>query len=428
MGCGNFDECVRRRVPSMSDYDRGRPGLLASFDEPEFQKVWGSAVLFGLGLWAERVAMGWFVLDATGSVLLTTLSFAIRTMPNIVVGPIAGAASDRFSRATILAVAAMVRAVAVAAMAVVVLWGGGSIPLLLGLVLVTGSTNAFQTTSLNALQADIVGRERLGNAISLTQMGQRTVGVIGGLSGGFLLGWLGPGPAFLAATGPLILAAVGYSRVSVTREEREGTERSGFISEVIEGLALIVRIPVVRLLLTLMILVEILGFSWNSLLPAVAELVLEVGPEGLGALMASTALGSMVGTLILVATSHWQYRGRMLLVVFAVFGLLLISLGLSRSFVVSLVIVAGLGATSSMVDALEWIMLQSNVPDRLRGRALGGWIFAIGFGWLGPISLGALAEVTSVGRAVATGGSLLLMVALISALVAPRLSRGEGRI
>jgi hypothetical protein len=81
-----------------------------------------------------------------------------------------------------------------------------------------------------------------------------------------------------------------------------------------------------------------------------------------------------------------------------------------------------------MVDALEWIMLQSNVPDRLRGRALGGWIFAIGFGWLGPISLGALAEVTSVGRAVATGGSLLLMVALISALVAPRLSRGEGRI
>jgi MFS family permease len=412
----------------MSDYDRGRPGLLASFDEPEFQKVWGSAVLFGLGLWAERVAMGWFVLDATGSVLLTTLSFAIRTMPNIVVGPIAGAASDRFSRATILAVAAMVRAVAVAAMAVVVLWGGGSIPLLLGLVLVTGSTNAFQTTSLNALQADIVGRERLGNAISLTQMGQRTVGVIGGLSGGFLLGWLGPGPAFLAATGPLILAAVGYSRVSVTREEREGTERSGFISEVIEGLALIVRIPVVRLLLTLMILVEILGFSWNSLLPAVAELVLEVGPEGLGALMASTALGSMVGTLILVATSHWQYRGRMLLVVFAVFGLLLIALGLSRSFVVSLVIVAGLGATSSMVDALEWIMLQSNVPDRLRGRALGGWIFAIGFGWLGPISLGALAEVTSVGRAVATGGSLLLMVALISALVAPRLSRGEGRI
>jgi len=412
----------------MSGDALGRPGLLASFDEPEFRKVWGAAVLFGLGLWAERVAVGWFVLDATGSVLLTALSFAIRTIPNMVVGPIAGAASDRFSRATILVVAAMVRTVAVAAMGGVVLWGGESIPLLLGLVLITGATNALQITSLNALQAAIVGREQLGNAISLTQMGQRTVAVIGGLSGGFLLGWLGPGPTFLAATGPLMLAAVGYSRVSVTREAREGAERNGFISEVLEGLALIVRIPVVRLLLTLMILVEILGFSWNSLLPAVAELVLEVGPEGLGALMASTALGSMVGTLILVVTSHWQYRGRMLLVVFAVFGLLLVALGLSRIFVVSLMIVAGLGATSAMVDALEWIMLQSNVPDRLRGRALGGWIFAIGFGWLGPVSLGALAEVTSVGRAVATGGSLLLVVALTSALVAPRLSRGEGRI
>lgn len=411
----------------MSSDAFGRPGMLASFEEPEFRKVWGSAVLFGLGMWAERVAVGWFVLDATGSVLLTALSFAIRTMPNMVVGPIAGAVSDRYPRARVLLLASVVRTASVAAMGVIVVSGHDSIGIILGLVLITGMTNAFQTTSLSALQADIVGRERLGNAISLTQLGQRSVGVIGGLSGGFLIEWLGPGETFLVAAVPLLLAAVGYSRVRVPMQAR-GVAPQAFGREVLEGLALIVRMPVVRLLLTLMLLVEILGFSWNSLLPAVADQVLGVGPEGLGALTASTALGSMGGTLILVATANRQYRGRLLLAVFAVFGVLLIALGGSRVFVVSLGIVAGLGATSAMVDALEWIMLQTAVPDHLRGRALGGWIFAIGFGWLGPLSLGALAEVTSVSWAVATGGSLLVLVALTSAVVAPRLSRGEGRI
>ena len=411
----------------MSGDALGRPGLLASFDEQEFRKVWGSAVLFGLGMWAERVAVGWFVLETTESVLLTALSFAIRTMPNMVVGPIAGAVSDRYPRARVLLAAAVVRTASVATMGVIVVSGHDSIGIILGLVLITGMTNAFQTTSLSALQADIVGRERLGNAISLTQLGQRSVGVIGGLSGGFLIEWLGAGETFLVGAVPLLLAAVGYSRVRVPMQAR-GAAPQAFGREVLEGLALIVRMPVVRVLLTLMILVEILGFSWNSLLPAVADQVLGVGPEGLGALTASTALGSMGGTLILVATANRQYRGRLLLAVFAVFGVLLIALGGSRVFVVSLGIVAGLGATSAMVDALEWIMLQTAVPDHLRGRALGGWIFAIGFGWLGPLSLGALAEVTSVSWAVATGGSLLVLVALTSAVVAPRLSRGEGRI
>ena len=411
----------------MSSDALGRPGLLASFAEREFRKVWGSAVLFGLGMWAERVAVGWFVLDTTESVFLTALSFAIRTMPNMVVGPIAGAVSDRYPRARVLLVASVVRTASVATMGVIVVSGHDSIGVILGLVLVTGMTNAFQTTCLSALQADIVGRELLGNAISLTQLGQRSVGVIGGLSGGVLIGWLGPGETFLVGAVPLLLAAVGYSRVRVPMQAR-GAAPQAFGREVLEGLALIVRMPVVRVLLTLMILVEILGFSWNSLLPAVADQVLGVGPEGLGALTASTALGSMGGTLILVATANRQYRGRLLLGVFAVFGLLLMLLGASRIFVVSLGIVAGLGATSAMVDALEWIMLQTAVPDHLRGRALGGWIFAIGFGWLGPISLGALAEVTSVSWAVATGGGLLVLVAVTSAVVAPRMSRGAERI
>ena len=170
----------------------------------------------------------------------------------------------------------------------------------------------------------------------------------------------------------------------------------------------------VRLLLGMMILVEILGFSFNGLLPAVAERVLEVGPERLGVITAGVSIGAMLGTLFLVVTADRLPRGLMLIAVFALFGGLLIVLGNSTIFWLSVVAAAGIGASAAMVDALEWIMLQNAVPETLRGRALGGWNFAIGWGWIGPIALGAIADATSVPRALTLSGALLVTAAAVT--------------
>ena len=387
------------------------PGVLASFHEPEFRKVWLGAVLFSLGMWMERLAIGWFVLDETGSVFLAALSFAIRTVPNLVLGPIGGAASDRLPRARVLLATSLVRMAAAALMALVVFVDFASVPILLALVFVTGATIAFQNTSLQPLQAEIVGPERLGNAVSLTSFGQRSIGVAGALTGGVLIGWLGPAPTFLVGAIPLAGAALMFARVrQATAPTRTGT---GFAADVVEGLRLIVQTPMVRLLLGMMILVEILGFSFNGLLPAVAERVLEVGPERLGLLTGGVSVGAMLGTLFLVITADRLPRGLMLIAVFAMFGSLIVVLGNSTIFWVSIVAVAGIGASAAMVDALEWIMLQQSVPDQLRGRALGGWNFAIGWGWVGPIALGAIADAAGVPAALTISGSLLAASAAI---------------
>jgi hypothetical protein len=80
-------------------------------------------------------------------------------------------------------------------------------------------------------------------------------------------------------------------------------------------------------------------------------------------------------------------------------------------------VTAGIGASAAMVDALEWIMLQASVHAEVRGRALGGWNFAIGWGWLGPLGIGALADATSVPLALTLSGSLLVIFA-VAALAA----------
>jgi len=403
-------------APADSTAPPTTPGLLASFEEPEFRTVWFGAVLFSLGMWMERLAIGWFVLDETGSVFLAALSFAIRTVPNLVLGPIGGAASDRLPRGQVLLATALIRMTAAALMALVVFVGVAAVPILLLLVFITGATIAFQNTALQPLQAEIVGPRRLGNAISLTSFGQRSIGVFGALSGGVLIAWLGPATTFLVGAIPLAGAALMFSRVH--RPAAPASSDNRFLADVIEGLRLIVQTRMVRLLLGMMILVEILGFSFNGLLPAVAERVLEVGPERLGVLTAGVSVGAMLGTLFLVVTADRLPRGLMLIAVFAMFGALIITLGNSTLFWLSVVAAAGIGASAAMVDALEWIMLQDSVPDALRGRALGGWNFAIGWGWIGPITLGAIADGTSVTTALTISGALLVTAAAVVLLTA----------
>ena len=136
--------------------------------------------------------------------------------------------------------------------------------------------------------------------------------------------------------------------------------------------------------------------------------MLDVGPEGLGVLTAGASAGSMVGMAFLVGAADRLRRGLILIAVFALFGALLLVVGNSTLFWLSLLACGGIGAAAAMVDTLEWIMLQDAVPAALRGRAVGGWHFAIGWGWVGPLTLGAVADATTVQAALTLGGSVLL--------------------
>ena len=394
-------------------------GAFAPFHTPGFRRVWLGAVLYALSLWTERLVIGWFVLDVTGSVLLAALSLGIRGIPNLVLGPVGGAVSDRFPRGRVLAVAALVRAVAVVLMSLVVLVDVATVPLLLALVFVTGSTAPFHLSSLMPLQAEIVGTARLGSAISLTSFGERAVGAGGSIGGGALIGWLGPEPTLLVAALPVLCAAPVFA--GLRPSARPSTVPAPLFREALDGLRVLARTPPVRLLLGMMIVATILGFSFASMLPAVAELILEVGPERLGVLTAGVAVGAVLGTTLLVFASDRLPHGLMLVGVFVTLGLLVVVLGNSTIFWLSVGATAGLGAAGAMVDALQWTMLQVSVRPELRGRAVGGWNFAIGWSWVGPLALGALAEATSVGAALTLSGALLVVFSVACLAFSPML-------
>ena len=399
----------------------GRARLFIAFQYPLFRRLFAAQLLFGFANWMNRLAVGWIVLDQTGSAFLTALSFAAQTAPGVLVAPFAGAVADRFDRRIVLGAAALGKSSVMILLAISVFFVDDVVWLMIPLVAMVGALTSFEMPSAQAMAVDIVGADQATNAIATQSAGSRAVGIIGGITGGVLLGAAGGPAVFITAAvvfgaGALVVATIG----ALPRPETAEIRRS-VIGNTVDGLKAMTGIPTVRTLLILAIFIEILAFSYMSVLPVVAKERLEVGEVGLGVLSAMTGVGGLAGSIWLVMMSQYKSRGKLLLGAGFLYGVGILAFSGSGWFVLSMFIIVGIGFMASLFDALQWTLLQINVPNVMRGRAVSGWVFAIGFGWIGHLELGAVSESLGVQWALAINGVGVMIVIIVALLVAPRL-------
>ena len=402
---------------------RERPRAWDAMGHAAFRRLCVASYLDSFGTWTERLAVGWFVLDTTGSVFLAALSFAARSAPNMFLGPLGGAVADRFPRPRVLMLSTSAKSVLTYVLAVFGFMQLDSAwPVLLVVALSSVARTSEQAT-IQALIGDIVGPARAAGAISLHASGVRIVALVASAGSGFLLKASGPGPVFLMAASTAALAALVYSTLRVARAARPHSRtRLSLWGDAVEGLRIVLRIPVVLTLLLLAVAIEVFAFSYQSLMPALADRVLRVDATGLGLLTFGASLGGVLGMLALTQLVDVVRRGLLMTVVTTAFAVSLLALAMSDRFLVSFGLMVVIGSMAAMFDALQWALLQASVPDEVRGRVIGLWTTAIGFGWLGPVVLGATAEVFGTRSAVAAGGAVALVVAGIAA-ASPRLRR-----
>ena len=402
-------------------------GPLRSLHNSAYRWLWASGLLIGFGNWMQRLTISWLVLEQTGSVFITAVSFAIRSAPNLVFGPIGGAIADRYSRRKVLMITASMKAAIAIAIWLLVLQDDVFIWGLMGLVALAGITASFELPATQAMAVDVVGRRNAANGVAMLSVATRAVGAAGALTGGLLIESLGPSPVFLLGGLAFVIGGFAVSRV-VVDQPAQSADRAvrgvrGLASSTIGGIKFMLGIPIVATLLALAMAVEVLGFTFQTVMPSLAEDVLGVGAVGLGALTAMAAIGGLAGSMVITALSDYERKGLLAILIIFVYGTGLIALGVSEIFPLSLLIVFTVGITASSFDALQWTMLMANVPDDMRGTAMGGWIFAIGFGWAGSLELGVIAEVYSVGWALSVNGIGLLILGVIALFFARGLRR-----
>ncbi len=402
-------------------------GPLRSLRNSTFRWLWAAGLMIGFGNWMQRLTISWLVLDQTGSVFLTAVSFAIRSAPNLVFGPFGGAIADRYPRRKVLIITAGVKVFVALGLWALAFQADTLIWVVMVLIGLAGVTASFELPSSQALAVDVVGKRNAANGVAMLSVATRAVGAAGALTGGLLIASLGPGAVFFL--GALAFAAGGYavSRVVVAQPglslERPSLRIGKLFGSTYGGIKILLGIPVVATLLGFAMVVEILGFTYQSVMPSLAKDVLGVGSVGLGALTAMAAIGGLAGSVLITVISDYDRKGLLAVGIIFLYGGGLIALGVSEIFPLSLLIVTVVGTMASSFDALQWTMLMENVPDDMRGRAMGGWIFAIGFGWAGSLELGIIAEVYSVGWALSVNGIGLLVLGVMALMFASRLRR-----
>ena len=365
-----------------------------------------AAVLNAAGMMGETVVLGWLTLELTNSPFLVGVAMGARSLPLFFVGIPAGALADRFPRHRLLIVTAVGQALTSAALGVLVLLDVVGLPVILLLTVAAGTIRGIEQAARQSYTHDVTGAVELLNGLAMLGVAMRTGWLLGSLGAGWAIAHRGSGAAYLAVAGAYLAGAAVLLPASAPSG---ATPRVAgpLWDQIVDFLTALRREPLLLVLMLLTSGAEILGFSHQALLPSLARDVLRVGAEGLGALNAARSLGGVLGLFAVSIRRPIEGGGALFLAVLGFFGGSLIVLGLAPHFVglAGVVIVLVLvNAAGGITDLLAQGLMQQSVPARLRGRAGGAWVVAIGLAPLGQLQIGALASLFGVSFALGTSG------------------------
>ena len=400
----------------------GNAPWAASLQYRDFRLLCGSTLLNSLGSGMEQVAVGWLVFDLTGSAFMVGAAAAARMAPFFFLGFLSGAVADRVDRRIFLRFITMGGSVTTGLMALLLLSGAAQIWSILAVVILSGSVFAFALTTRQAYAYDIVGPEHALNGLSLTAMSMQGGGIAGSLISGALIQGVGPGWQYVGVS-ICYFASMLVLLANRKIEQRVETRRESVLQNVTGYFQIIRENRVLLALMGLASVTEVFGFAHMALLPVFAKEVLHVGPVGLGVMTAVRQTGGLLGLTLLASLRDYRRKGLLMFILAAGFGLGLMAFALSSNLFFFLAVLAVVNACAMSVDTLYKTLMQINVPEEQRGRAMGAWVLSVGLAPVGSLSVGGLASAIGAPGALLINGSVLAFFSLGSAVGLPKIRR-----
>lgn len=365
------------------------------------------------------VAQGWLVAELAerqGGLDNTSLYLgmigALGSLPMLVFTLFAGVVADRHDRRRIII--ATQTAAMLLAFALAVLTGSGTVRIWMVAVIamLLGVVNAFDMPTRQAFVKDMVGPEDLLNAIALNSSlfnGARMIGpaVAGVLIAAFAANATGSNSlhgiasVFYVNAISYIAVIAGLLAIRIPRP----TVITGFANvwgHLREGFHYVAGQPMIRMLLLVMSVYSVFGFSYIVLMPVIARQILHIEAARYGLLVSIGGIGAFIGALLLASNTGQVRKGLVLLLGGLISALALFGLAWSRLFWLSGVSLALVGAGLVVISASINSLIQEATPDALRGRVISMWTFIFaGFTPIGALYAGTMAHYTSPSASIA---------------------------
>jgi MFS family permease len=378
----------------------------------------------------QAVVVGWQVYGLTHDPLSLGLIGLAEALPFIGVALPAGYLADRRDRRAISVAMLFVLACCSAALLAFSLAPGllprvGVGPIY-ATIFVSGIARGILQPARQALSAEIIPRSVYQNAIAWRSSTWQTASVIGPAVGGLLYGFAGPVTSYGVAMLLMLVALGGFLLVRYEPTPRSLESQSMF-AELLTGLRFVWSEHAILAALSLDLFSVFLGGA-EALLPVFASEILKVGPQGLGLLRAAPAAGAVTMGIFLAHRPPFKRAGRTMLVAVAVFALAIVGFGLSRSYYLSLALLALSGMADNVSVVIRSTLIQLLTPPQMLGRVSAvNSIFIGSSNELGAFESGVAARLLGAVPAVVLGGSAALAVVGLTARLVPRL-RTLGRI
>ena len=367
------------------------PGPFSVLLNRNFRLLWLAGLFRFHSRWMELIVLGWIILEVTNSPFLVgTLGFfRMAAMP--ILGLPAGIMADRLNRKLIIVLAEGINAAFSILLFILVALDSIQFWHIAVLSLAMGTSWVSSFPSRSSIVQDLVGSNRLTNAMSLDMSAMTASKMLGPIFAGLMLTFVGTaGATFTLAA----LYTIGFLlHIPIHAPQRAVTVRREPIKQQLsEGVRLVVKSPVLLAVVLVTITANLFVFPFMVMIPVFARDVLQVNETLMGVLAAADGLGALIGALFLA--SRRSIRGPGMIYAFgtAVAAVTILAFAQSTSYALSLGLLLASGLAFAGFIVMQSVLMLLGAPPEMRGRSMGVNMVAVGAAPVGFLLTGAMSQ------------------------------------
>jgi MFS family permease len=389
-------------------------------------RLWFSGQVVSLvGTWMQSTAQGYLVYQLTGSPAYLGLVGFANGLPAWLFTLFGGVIADRISRRNLMVITQSAMLVLAFILAALTFTGIVQPWHIIVLAFLLGIANAFDAPARVAFVNELVSREDMTNAIALNSTMFNIAAVVGPSVAGLTYAAFGPAWCFII-NGISFIAVIVALLLMRIQPVVQPSRRASVLADLKEGLRYVFSHSLILSLIGSVGLVSIFGIGMMTLLPAWATNVLHGDVTTNGWLVSARAFGSLVSALMLAYMGGRKFRGKLWTVGAFFMPVMLFIFAWIRWLPLSLVALLGVGWSFMMIMNNSNAMMQSQVPDHLRGRVMSVYTLVF-FGSmpLGALFAGTFAEKFNEPLTVMLGAAVLMVLAIAAWIFLPSIRRQE---
>ena len=375
--------------------------------------MWAVMFCMAIAGWIINITTGWITYELTSSPLLTGLAIGMGALPPIIIAPIAGVLIDSLDRKKVMIAAMASYGVFIGLFGVIVILGILQPWHVFVVSFLMGVSGSFLLPVEQAILANVVPKRLMVNAFALVAFAGSVTRLIAPAVTGFLIAFVGPGVSVMLACAFVLVGIKLTLHVRVPEREGHPIKPKTVLTDLQEAGRYVKgsRVVLAMMVMTTALLTFISTINMG-LMPVFASDVFDAGPQVLGLLVAALGGGMTIGTIAIATVGDSRRRARIVLISGAVTALGVMAFSHSGTLLFAFPILMLYGATMVMTWTVAGALVQSIVPDALRGRIAALSTMTHAFFPLGTLLVGGLAQLFGAPIASLISGMSVLMVVI----------------